>query len=283
MRPWQILPRAALWLVVAAVAAAMLMPVIDIVIHGLPVLSWEFITENPRDAGRSGGIASVLVSTALITGVSLAAAVPVAFGTAVLLSEYVPADGLLASLIRGSLDVLAGVPSVVFGLFGLTLLCRQLGLGYSIVAGGLTLACMILPTLTRTMYSAFDALGTQYRFAGSALGVSRMAILLYVSLPLALPAVTAGIVLGLTRAGGDGRAALHQRLLRPDADLGLQFRTQHFPAHLRAGDERLRRRRRRLWLGAGADHAAGRGQPVHARLVEPHPEKIHLILKRAQP
>ncbi|QNA98172.1 PstA family ABC transporter permease [Massilia sp. Se16.2.3] len=200
MRPWQILPRAALWLVVAAVAAAMLMPVIDIVIHGLPVLSWEFITENPRDADRSGGIASVLVSTALITGVSLAAAVPVAFGTAVLLSEYVPADGLLASLIRGSLDVLAGVPSVVFGLFGLTLLCRQLGLGYSIVAGGLTLACMILPTLTRTMYSAFDALGTQYRFAGSALGVSRMAILLYVSLPLALPAVTAGIVLGLTRA-----------------------------------------------------------------------------------
>lgn len=193
-------PRAVLYGLVALAVLAMLMPVWDIAVNGIKAVSWEFLTENPLDAGRKGGIASILVSTALIVGVSLAAAVPLAFGTALLLAEYLPPESRLTSFIRGSLDILAGVPSVVFGLFGLALLCRQLGLGYSILAGGLTLACMILPTLTRTMCSAFEALGNQYRIAGSALGLSRVSILLNVSLPLALPAITAGIVLGLTRA-----------------------------------------------------------------------------------
>lgn len=192
--------RWALAALVLLAIVAMLMPLADIVIHGLPALSWEFISENPSDAGRSGGIASILVSTALIVGVSLAAAVPLAFGTALLLSEYLSPTSWATSFVRGSLDILAGVPSVVFGLFGLALLCRYLELGYSILAGGLTLACMILPTLTRTMCAAFEALGNQYRIAGSALGLSRTAVLLQVSLPLALPAITAGIVLGLTRA-----------------------------------------------------------------------------------
>lgn len=195
-----LLPRAALYAVVLVAVLAMLLPIWDIALHGIPALSWEFLTENPRDAGRRGGIASILVSTGLIVGVSLAAAVPLAFGTALLLAEYLPQESNATAFIRGSLDILAGVPSVVFGLFGLALLCRQLGLGYSILAGGLTLACMILPTLTRTMCSAFEALGSQYRIAGSALGLSRVSILLHVSLPLALPAITAGIVLGLTRA-----------------------------------------------------------------------------------
>lgn len=195
-----LLPRGILYGVVALAALAMLMPIWDIAVNGLPALSWEFLTENPSDAGRKGGIASILVSTALIVGVSLVAAVPLAFGTALLLAEYLPPESNPTAFIRGSLDILAGVPSVVFGLFGLALLCRQLGLGYSILAGGLTLACMILPTLTRTMCSAFEALGNQYRIAGSALGLSRVSVLLNVSLPLALPAITAGIVLGLTRA-----------------------------------------------------------------------------------
>jgi phosphate transport system permease protein len=117
-----------------------------------------------------------------------------------LLAEYLAPRSLTAACIRGSLDILAGVPSVVFGLFGLSLLCRYFGLGYSILAGGLTLACMILPTLTRTMCSAFESLGNQYRITGSALGLSRVSVLLHVSLPLALPAITAGIVLGMTRA-----------------------------------------------------------------------------------
>jgi phosphate transport system permease protein len=194
------LPRMILYAVVLLAVIAMLMPLADIAFHGFPALSWAFLTDNPTDAGRGGGIASILVSTAMIVGVSLAAAVPLAFGTALLLSEYLSPTSLATSFIRGSLDILAGVPSVVFGLFGLALLCRQLGLGYSILAGGLTLACMILPTLTRTMCSAFESLGNQYRIAGSALGLSRVSILLHVSLPLALPAITAGIVLGLTRA-----------------------------------------------------------------------------------
>jgi len=130
------LSRGMLFLIVALAVVAMLLPVGDVVWHGLPALSWDFITTNPSDAGRSGGIASILASTGLIVSVSLVTAVPVAFGTALLLSEYLPPTALATSLIRGSLDILAGVPSVVFGLFGLALLCRQFGLGYSILAGG---------------------------------------------------------------------------------------------------------------------------------------------------
>lgn len=194
------LPSLGLYAMVSLTVLAMLMPLGDIVYNGLPAISWQFLTENPADAGRGGGIASVVVSTGLIVSVSLAAAVPLAFGTALVLSEYLPSHSPAASFVRGSLDILAGVPSVVFGLFGFALLCRQFDLGYSILAGGLTLACMILPTLTRTICSAFESLGNQYRIAGTALGLSRFSILLNVSLPMALPAITAGIVLGMTRA-----------------------------------------------------------------------------------
>lgn len=194
------LPALVFHLLVGGAALAMLLPVFDIVLHGVPALSWEFLSSEPRNAGRAGGIAPILVSTALIVAVSLAAAVPLAFGTAVLLAEYLPAQSPAATLVRGSLDILAGVPSVVFGLFGLALLCRHLELGYSILAGGLTLGCMILPTLTRTMHSAFEAVGGHHRIAGCALGLPRVAILLHVTLPLALPGLAAGIVLGLSRA-----------------------------------------------------------------------------------
>jgi phosphate transport system permease protein len=186
----------------AALCAAviLMLPMADVLLKGLPILSLEFLLENPGNSGRSGGIASILVSTALIVGISLAAALPLAFGTAILLSEYLPQQSIFASMVRGSLDILAGVPSIIFGLFGLAFFCRQLGLGYSILAGGLTLACMILPTLTRSICTAFDAIGNQYSISGAALGLSRVATLWHVTLPVALPGVTAGIVLGLTRA-----------------------------------------------------------------------------------
>lgn len=182
------------------IAAAMLAwPLMEVVGHGVQALSIEFLLSAPEDAGRRGGIAPILVSTFTIVLVSMATALPMAFAVAVLLTEGCDPAGRVASLLRGSLDVLAGVPSVVFGLFGLSFFCRQMGLGYSIAAGGLTLGCMVLPTLARALTSALEASGA-YRTAGSALGLSRQSVLWSVTVPVALPGICAGLVLALTRA-----------------------------------------------------------------------------------
>jgi phosphate transport system permease protein len=190
----------AIWTAAAAIIGVLLLPVIEIVSHGYEKISYEFIFENPADAGRSGGIGSVLVSTLLIVAVSLAVSVPLAFLTAVLLTEYLHHASRFATAVRASLDVLAGVPSVVFGLFGLAFFCRTLEMGYSIKAGGLTLACMILPTLCRSMCSALISVGDQFRISGAALCMSRVSVLFKVTIPVILPALVAGVILGLTRA-----------------------------------------------------------------------------------
>lgn len=175
-------------------------PLMTVLVRGIPVLSLDFLLDTPSDSGRGGGVGPILVSTLAIVGISLLLALPMAFATATLMTEVLSAESHLARLMRCSLDILAGVPSVVFGLFGLSLFCRQLGLGYSIAAGGATLACMMLPTLTRSLVSALHAIGTQHRLAGSALGLSRATVLWFVTLPVALPGVAAAIVLALTRA-----------------------------------------------------------------------------------
>ncbi len=187
-------------LLTLGVATVLVWPLWSVVSQGCSMLSLDFLLTTPANAGRAGGIAPILVSTGLIVVIALAASLPLAFCTAVLLNECLAPGHALAVVLRGSLDALAGVPSVVFGLFGLSFFCRQLGLGYSIAAGGLTLGCMILPTLARVFTSAFEALGSQYRIAGAALGISRAAVLWHLTLPVALQALCAGVVLALARA-----------------------------------------------------------------------------------
>jgi len=141
---------APVWLAAALVAAAFAWIVVDLALGGLSALSWSFLVEAPERAGRAGGIAPILVSTLLILGTCIAVAMPLGLGTAVLLAEFTRSDGAFARAVSFSLDVLAGVPSIVFGLFGHAFFCQALGLGYSILAGGLTLACMTLPILVRS-------------------------------------------------------------------------------------------------------------------------------------
>ncbi len=172
----------------------------DLVAHGLGKLSWSFLTELPRSAGRQGGILSILVSTALIITVTLAASVPLSLAAAIWLSEYTRADGPGARAIRLSLDVLAGIPSVVFGLFGSAFFCQTLGLGYSILSGALTLACMVLPTLIRATEAGLSAVPHEWRRSACALGLSRRWALQHVLLPAAAPSIGAGLMLGIGRA-----------------------------------------------------------------------------------
>ncbi len=173
---------------------------LDVVARGLPGLSWAFLTGPVLSAGRAGGVGPVVLSTLWILGVCLAASLPLALGTAAWLTEGASQGLGPRRWARASLDVLAGVPSIVFGLFGNALFCKAMGLGFSILAGGLTLACMVLPILARTAEEAFAAVPSEWRLGGAALGLDRFAVFLRVVLPAAAPALLAGLVLGVGRA-----------------------------------------------------------------------------------
>lgn len=196
----------ATWSAAAVVAAAFLWIVGDVARHGFVRLSWEFLTAAPERAGRAGGIGTVLVSTAAILGVCLVAAVPLGLGAALFLAEFADAHGRLGGLVRASLDVLAGVPSIVFGLFGNALFCVALGLGYSLLSGGLTLACMVLPLLIRSVELSLRGLPAEYREAGAALDLSRSRLIAHVLLPAAAPGLAAGLLLGIGRATAETAA-----------------------------------------------------------------------------
>lgn len=174
--------------------------VADVVWHGAAVLSWDFLVEPVRDAGRSGGIGPIIVSTLAILAVSLLTAVPIGVATAVFLAEVTRSQGALGAFVRRSLDILAGIPSIVFGLFGNIFFAKVLGLGFSIIAGGLTLACMVLPLFIRTTEEAIRAVPLEWRQGAAALGLSRTTTLCRVLLPAAIPGIIAGLVLGIGRA-----------------------------------------------------------------------------------
>lgn len=172
----------------------------DIVARGMSQFSLELLGAEPEDAGRSGGIASIMVSTLLILLVTLSVAVPISLATAIALTEQLGQPTRFGRWVRRSLDALAAVPSIVFGLFGHAFFCVVLGLGYSILAGGLTLACMVLPLLIRTFEQALRAVPEECRYAAAALGLSRTTTMLRVVLPAASPALAAGLVLSMGRA-----------------------------------------------------------------------------------
>lgn len=182
------------------VAAAFLALLGDLFWHGAARLSWQFLFTAPENAGRAGGIAPILASTLLILAVALAAALPLGLATAVWLSDFTRAGGRLARLVNLCLDVLAGVPSIVFGLFGNAFFSVALGLGFSILAGGLTLACMILPIFIRSAEAGLSAVPDDWRRGAAALGLSRAAALRHILLPAAAPALTAGLMLSIGRA-----------------------------------------------------------------------------------
>jgi phosphate transport system permease protein len=188
------------WSVGVLVTAIFLWLMIDIVWHGAERISWSFLTTAPRNAGRAGGIGPILVSTGLIMGVCVAVSLPIGLGTAVLLAEFTPVEGIFGRLVRRSLDVLAGIPSIVFGLFGNAFFCKTLGLGFSILSGGLTLACMVLPILIRSTEEGFRAVPNEYRLGAAALNLSRTGTLIHLLLPAAVPGLVVGLVLGIGRA-----------------------------------------------------------------------------------
>jgi len=192
-------------LLVCAVAAWLIG---DVVVRGLGGLSLSFVTESPSNAGRAGGIAPMVLSTALVMGVCVAVVAPIGLLAAVWLSEIARRGGRLSGAVRLSLDVLAGVPSVVFGLFGFAFFCVALRMGASVLAGGLTLACMVLPLFVRLSEQSLRATPASVRAAAESLALSRVASFRRATLPVAFPGLVTALLLAMVRALSETAALL---------------------------------------------------------------------------
>lgn len=191
-----------LGLAALVVVAPILFVVGTIVVRGAGAISWEFLTAMPRDGMKAGGIFPAIVGTILLTLGTAAVAIPVGVGGAVYLAEYAR-DTRLTRAVRLAIINLAGIPSVVYGLFGLGLFVLFLQFGTSIVAGSLTLAIMTLPIIISTSEEALRAVPAEFRTVNASLGGTRWQGIRNVVLPQALPGVITGVILGLLRAAGE--------------------------------------------------------------------------------
>ncbi len=188
------------WTSAAAAASVFGWLLLDLLRRGAAEVSWTFLTAEPLDAGRAGGIGPVIVSTGLALAVCVFAALPLGVGAAAWLAEFTPPGGGWARTLQGSLDLLAAIPSILFGLFGMVFFCELLGMGFSILSGGLTLAVMILPLVVQTTYAGFRSAPDELRLAAAALGMRRITTLRALLLPAAGHGVTIGVILGVGRA-----------------------------------------------------------------------------------
>ena len=174
----------------------------DIIANGLPYLTWEFLTQSPSDLGRSGGIFPAIIGTMYLVGGAIAIALPIGIGAAIYLTEYTR-EGKITKIIRTGTDLLNGTPSIVFGLFGFSFLVIYLGFGVSLIAGQITLALMVLPTIIRTTEEALRTIPVSVREGSLALGATKWQTIRKVILPSSVPGIVTGTILSIGRASGE--------------------------------------------------------------------------------
>lgn len=172
----------------------------DILGQGFGELDWNYFVDTPSKSGRAGGVLPIIVSTVLVVTTALLAAVPISLATAFFVTEFISVKSKLAGIFRFSMLILAGIPSIAFGLFGNVLFCQYLGMGNSILAGGLTLAVMIIPICAFTFEEVLRLVPPELRYGAHALGFSQSRIIVKIILPVALPGLIGGVLLGTGRA-----------------------------------------------------------------------------------
>jgi phosphate transport system permease protein len=204
-----------------------------IVVQGIGALSWEFISAMPRGGMREGGILPALVGTLWLTVGTAVTSIPLGVGAAVYLAEYAP-DNWFTRTIRLAIVNLAGVPSVVYGLFGLGLFVIFLRFGMSILAGSLTLGIMTLPVIISTTEQALLTVPQSFRVVNASLGGTTWQGIRKVILPQALPGIMTGIILGLERAAGETAPILFTvaAFFLPSLPTSIFDQTMALPYHL---------------------------------------------------
>ena len=201
-----------------------------VLVQGIPGLSLDFLLTPPKGGlAGEGGISTVIVSTLYLVGLTMVILIPIGIGAAIYMAEYAP-DNRLTRLIRYGVETLAGVPSIIFGLFGYALFVTALSFNFSILSGSLTLVCLLLPTMIRTCEEAIKSVPYSHREAALALGATKWQMVWRVLLPTALPGVVTAIILCVGRAIEEtaclyvtmgGAAGMPTSLLSPGRTLSL--------------------------------------------------------------
>lgn len=182
---------------------------VDLLSAGFQNLSLNWIFDSPQDAGRSGGINSIIVSTGLIVILAIAVALPFSLLTAIFLYENAHNNNRQYELITSSLDILASVPSIVYGLFGYALFVIQLKLGFSILAGGLTLSCMLIPLLTRLFEISIRDEAQKHQKNALATGMTLTEIYFQVIIPAASKGLISALIIAIARALSETAALIY--------------------------------------------------------------------------
>jgi phosphate transport system permease protein len=176
--------------------------VVIIIQKGLPAVNWQFLSDIPRQGMRAGGIFPAIIGTFYLVLGAIVFALPIGLLAAIYLSEYAK-DNLLNRIIKLAIINLSGVPSVVYGLFGLALFVVFLKFGASILSGSLTLGIMILPIIITTSREALESVPQSFREVSLSLGASKWQTIRHIVLPNAIPGILTGTILGLGRAAGE--------------------------------------------------------------------------------
>jgi phosphate transport system permease protein len=206
-RTTNIAAKTIVWLAALSVLAVLTAIIIYILVMGIPHISFAFLTEIPRNMGRSGGISSTIVGTLMVTALAIAIAMPFGVGTAFYLAEYTR-ENTVTRIIRFSAESLAAIPSIVYGLFGFIFFVIYLNLRWSVLAGGLTLAVMILSTLIRTSEEAIRAVPNAYREVSYSLGGTKWQTIIKVVFPSALRGIVNGLILSVGRCVAETAAVI---------------------------------------------------------------------------
>lgn len=222
---------------IKAIAALVVIPIVlvivFIIVKGIGAINWEFLMAPPRNGMRDGGIMPALLGTIFLTFGTAIAAIPLAIGAAIYLAEYA-SENRLTRWVRLAIVNLAGIPSIVYGLFGLGAFVLFLGFGTSIIAGSLTLGIMTLPVMISAAEEAILSVPQQFRTVSLSLGATRWQTIRHQVLPHALPGIITGIILGLGRAAGETAPILFTvaAFYLPELPKSIFDQTMALPYHL---------------------------------------------------
>ena len=173
----------------------LLVVILYVLVQGVPWITWDFLTTPPAGGlSGEGGISTIIVSTIYLIAVTIVILVPIGLGAAIYLAEYAP-NNRLTKVIRFGVETLAGIPSILFGVFGLAVFVTIFSFNFSILSGALTMVCLLLPTMIRTSEEAIKAVPYPFREGALALGTTRWQMISRVIVPAALPGIVTAIIL----------------------------------------------------------------------------------------
>jgi phosphate transport system permease protein len=187
--------------------AVLVVIIVIIFVKGIAYVNLDFIFSHPEDMGRHGGIFPTIITTFLLAILSIILATPLGVGTAIFLTEYTR-EGVITKIIRFGVESLAGIPSILYGLFGFIFFVIKLKMGWSVLSGVLTVTIMILPTIIRTSEEAIKAVPRQLRIVSYSLSATKWETIKKVVIPTAIPGILTGIMLSIGRVVGETAATI---------------------------------------------------------------------------